>query len=220
MSLVEGQLSEDFFTKFPEITSVRASGVVEPNKFEWFLKNVSKLNKLTLINTSLPQTFMNNLPTIAKELAVLEVEESSDYDFDFITQFTRLHEFQANRKFEKPLNLAKKLLEKFSDLFKEKELFQIHSFTAKAFFKFENFGVCQFRSGLNEITEIRKESQTSFRLAFYQIEPDKLNDTDDKDRKISIFDFKVNKQLIFGKKALDWHELETLCENRSKENLD
>ena len=76
VKLVGKVLSDDFFAKFLEIRTVKATGTVDRAEFEWFLKNVNKSDELILIEISLDLAFLENLPNINRRLTKLEMRET------------------------------------------------------------------------------------------------------------------------------------------------
>ena len=109
-------LSNDFFLKFPSIQTVKATDEVNPDRFLWFLKNVRLLSNLQLIDTSLSQAFLENLPNVIQRLLRLQISESrasSLINFNFILQIKGLGLFRTNLPFKRPLDLAAKMFEKF-----------------------------------------------------------------------------------------------------------
>lgn len=99
-SLLDVELSSDFFVRFPRIKELTATGSVERDQFERFLKNANALRSLRLIDTSLDQPSMERLPSINRRLIALEINANSDLvaNFNFILKFKRLADFQTNRQ--------------------------------------------------------------------------------------------------------------------------
>ena len=139
LNLVGGEISGEFFEKFPDIQIVVVSGVVDPDRFSWFLKNARDLTDLILAdftNTSLNQEFLDSLPSVAARLHQLEIRGASNslINFDFIFQLKVLINFRTDRQLEQPLVLA-----------------------AKAFRSIALFHLFEFGSRLYERVCIRKE---------------------------------------------------------------
>ena len=105
-------LSSDFFAKFPAIEEIRATGPVDRDRFERFLKNVRNLSKLSLIKTSLDEAFLHNLPNIIigklSNFLIRETNISFLTDFDFILRFKSLTRFATNQQLDGSLDLAVK----------------------------------------------------------------------------------------------------------------
>ena len=57
-------IKSDFFVKLSSIKTVSAVEEVDRNQFERFLKNLSELNYLSLIDTWLGQEFLDCFPSI------------------------------------------------------------------------------------------------------------------------------------------------------------
>ena len=140
------QLSDDFFEKFPSIRTVEVTEVVDRDHFECFLKKANDLGKLILTDTSLVplQTFLNSLPNITPQLTDLEVNESRPLRFDFILNFQCLARFRADQPFDRPLDLAEKMFEKF-----------------EYFYQFD------FRSSFDQRVVIQKQAR--FKVILYEI---------------------------------------------------
>ena len=106
------ELSSDFFIKFPAIKKIETTGPVDPDQFGWALKNASKLCELKLINTSLDQAYLDNLPNIIvgklDTLMINGTNTSFFTDFNFILRFGSLRLFETNQQFESSLDLAAK----------------------------------------------------------------------------------------------------------------
>lgn len=125
-------LSDDFFEKFPSVEVLEATGEVDRERFEWFLKNLRSLHTLRLSNTSLGQEFMDKLPNLVSgELTDLKINEELPTNFNFILCFQMLSKFEAVQPFGGSFDLA-----------------------AKAF-QLPLFGQFKFREG-DEYVEIRK----------------------------------------------------------------
>ena len=112
------EISNDFFDKFSSISSITANGVVDRNHFEWFIKKVTELRYLYLTDTSLDQSFLDRLPNINDQLTGLEINEKSNtsLNFDFILNFKALQRFETNQAFERPMDLAAKMIEQSEEL--------------------------------------------------------------------------------------------------------
>lgn len=106
------ELSDDFFDKFSFIYMVEATATVANQQpFQEFLKNLKRLTRLNLTNTSLSQSFMESLPKICgnlKNLTINEISTSILADFNFILQFSSLCEFKTNQKLKGSFDLAAK----------------------------------------------------------------------------------------------------------------
>lgn len=192
MRLTE-QLCSDFFDKFPAIRAVDAIGAVDPDRFEWFLKNVNRLEELFLTETALGQTFLNKLPSINDRLTHLAIGDSTNCvtNFDFIWQLKRLRNFETNQQFEAPLDWAE-----------------------EAFRRLADFCLFEFRSDTNERVAIQRDltSEDSFRLMFNQDPTDPHNDDEiiDENR-----DDRGNEETIFARYNESW-ELVSFCRNKLK----
>ena len=119
------ELTTGFFERFPAIRFLNATGPVDRERFEWFLKNATAVRELRLTDTSLDQAFMENLHSLNDRLTSLQVNGSSDFitNFDFILQFEHLTKFETDRQLQ-GLDLPRKafqLLRKLKSFYFKKE---------------------------------------------------------------------------------------------------
>lgn len=195
------ELSDDFFKLFPFIHIVGVTGKVDRDRLESFLKNVKELHDLYLMDTSLGQAWMDNLPNICSQLYSLTVKESpnSVTRFDFILQFARLFSLQTNQQIEKPLHLAERMFQKS-----------------------HRFNWLWFRGGfLGEIIEISKAQDSSFELASYLHEnTDEIAFTDDEDELRREEVYTIGKEMSYRQDELTWLKLKSIYEKRVKGGLD
>lgn len=113
------EFSDEFFVKFPEIGCVSATGSVDRDAFEWFLKNARAMFSLALSDTSLGQAFMDRLPSIINSRLVhLTLWGSSNLvtNFDFVLQFKHLQTFHTGQQFGS-LELPAKMYRQLYDLY-------------------------------------------------------------------------------------------------------
>lgn len=108
------ELSTDFFRRFPRIGKLTATGSIDREDIEWFLKNANALRNLSLTGTSLDDEFMDNLPNINNRLTHLKVTEVSSLitRFEFILRFEQLVRFETDGQIsslELPANAFDKL---------------------------------------------------------------------------------------------------------------
>lgn len=111
------QLSEDFFRRFPAIENLTAIGSVNRDDFEWFVKKATALRSLTLVDTSLDQTTMENLSKICPQLTHLEVQGSSDLvtDFNFVLELKHLKMCKTDQQIDS-FDLAEKGFQQLEEL--------------------------------------------------------------------------------------------------------
>ena len=95
------ELSSDFFVRFPAIGFILARGSIDPDAFEYFLKNAKSVYSLELVGTSLDQSFFDRLPSINSQLTKLSMWDTSHLvtNFDFILQFKQLAAFSTDHQF-------------------------------------------------------------------------------------------------------------------------
>ena len=110
-------LSADFFGRFPAIEYLTASGPVNQEEFEWFVRNAKAVRSLTLTNSSLDQEFFDSLPKLNSSLTHLQVFESSGLvtHFDFILQLEQLEVFETDRQLDS-LDLPEKAFRQLNEL--------------------------------------------------------------------------------------------------------
>ena len=111
------EISADFFVRFPAIEFLTASGLVDQDDFEWFLKNAKAVRCLTLTNTSLDQPFMEQLSKLNDKLTHLEIDESPELvtSFNFILQFEQLQVFETGQQLGS-LDLAESAFRRLKDI--------------------------------------------------------------------------------------------------------
>ena len=117
MSLLKNYFPADYFSKFCNLTCVKAEGTLDQAKFSWFLKSLNgNLKKLWLHYCGLNQTFYNELAVSFKFITDFTLFESKEIvlNYNFIAEFERLDKITIDQ--DMLFASVKTLIHSFSEI--------------------------------------------------------------------------------------------------------